>query len=360
MFIDHFGSGGAQRQIVNVAKGLKAFGYHVEFANYYSQYDHFEPEVRQYGIKINSLEKKSKYSLAVIHSVYKLINKGKFDVVISFLNTPNFYAEIACMFTSVKCIVSERSSFSGPISLTRRIQCLFHAFADKIIINSRYHENAIKHEFPYLRKKTLVIYNIVGDDFFSIGERRLASEINNVLCVGTINSNKNCRAIIEALYYIKKIHGKEVKITWAGKTGQSEGDKAYQKYCNELLKKYKLERQWNWAGEVSDIPSLHKKHSVLVHGSFYEGLPNALCEGMASGLIVLASNVNEHPYLLSEIDQELLFNPHNSEELAGRILRVIDLSLEDKQCLIDKIQQRANTLFRQDLIIKKFESEIVG
>src|SRR5690606_3047395 len=65
MVIDHFGSGGAQRQIVNLSKGLKLQGYDIEFAIYYSQFKHFERDVREAGIHINELKKTGRFSFKI-------------------------------------------------------------------------------------------------------------------------------------------------------------------------------------------------------------------------------------------------------------------------------------------------------
>jgi glycosyltransferase involved in cell wall biosynthesis len=226
MLIDHFGSGGAQRQIVNLAKGLKEQGYYVEFAIYYPQFRHFESEVKQAGIEINELKKSSRFSFSIIYSVCQLIKKKCFNLVISFLDTPNTYAEMASLFTGVKCIVSERSAFPGnKISLSRYIQCTLHTLADRIVVNSKSHQSALIKAFPFLKNKAHIIYNIIGDEFFAIGTNRLVSQNNKVLSVGTINVNKNCLLLIKAIHFIKQKYNIEINVTWAGKVGQSGDDK---------------------------------------------------------------------------------------------------------------------------------------
>lgn len=355
LLIDHFGSGGAQRQIINLAKALKEYGYYVEFAIYYPQYKHFEPEVRESDIWINELQKKGRFSVSVVYSIYKLIRHKRFNLIISFLSTPNFYAEVVSVFVPVKCIVSERSAFqNNEISFTQRMQCYFHIAADSIIINSTSHKNALVKTFPFLEKKAYTIYNIVGEKFFDVGKNRLASSGNHVLCVGTINENKNCLLLIKALHYLKQIYNIQINVTWAGKVGLSHADKEYHRQCVDLLQHYEIGNEWNWAGEVFDIANLYSTHSILVHSSFFEGLPNAICEGMASGLLILASNVNEHPHLLADIGTHLLFNPNDHIELAEKLFAVINLSNTDKQDLIDSIYERAQSLFNRKIILRKF------
>lgn len=359
MLIDHFGSGGAQRQIVNLSKGLKLQGYDIEFAIYYPQFKHFESDVREAGIHINELKKAGRFSFKIVYSVCKLIRKKRFDLIISFLNTPNSYAEIASAISGVKCIVSERSAFpNNKISLLRYCQCYLHALAGSIVINSKSHQCAVDTAFPFLRKKTRVIYNIVEKEFFDIGNNRQAVKNDRVLSVGTINSNKNSILLINALYFLKQKYNVEICVTWAGKVGQSDEDTRFYKQCVELLKNYGISNQWVWAGEVSDITKLYHTHSILVHCSFFEGLPNAICEGMASGLIVLASNVNEHPNLLQDIDADLLFDPNDSRELGRKLYDVLNLDIRRKQELVDRTYNRARTFFDRISILEKFDQLI--
>ncbi len=51
--IDHFGSGGAQRQMVNLALGLSRRGHDVEFLVYYPEFDFFRARVDEAGLTVH-------------------------------------------------------------------------------------------------------------------------------------------------------------------------------------------------------------------------------------------------------------------------------------------------------------------
>ena len=58
--IDSLGSGGAQRQMVNLARGFKSKGYDVEMLIYYPQLNFFRPEVEKAGGRIHEKKKKKR------------------------------------------------------------------------------------------------------------------------------------------------------------------------------------------------------------------------------------------------------------------------------------------------------------
>jgi glycosyltransferase involved in cell wall biosynthesis len=92
-----------------------------------------------------------------------------------------------------------------------------------------------------------------------------------------------------------------------------------------------LNEQWDWLGERSDIPDLLQAHTALIHPSFYEGLPNVVCEALACGLPVLASDVCDHPYLVEEGVRGFLFNPHSPDSIAEAINKLY-LASHDRRC----------------------------
>jgi glycosyltransferase involved in cell wall biosynthesis len=53
----------------------------------------------------------------------------------------------------------------------------------------------------------------------------------------------------------------------------------------------RISTEWRWLGEREDIREILRSHHALVHPSLYAGLPNAVCEALASGRPALVSDV---------------------------------------------------------------------
>jgi len=66
--IDNLGSGGAQRQMINLARELKTRGHHVEFFVYYP-HDHYLPLLDEVGIPVHFHLKTFRYSIAPLFEV---------------------------------------------------------------------------------------------------------------------------------------------------------------------------------------------------------------------------------------------------------------------------------------------------
>jgi glycosyltransferase involved in cell wall biosynthesis len=87
-------------------------------------------------------------------------------------------------------------------------------------------------------------------------------------------------------------------------------------------------------GYASDeqLRSLYQHAEFLIYPSFYEGFGFPVVEAMACGCPVVASNASSLPELMPNDDW--LFDPHNIEQMATMMKRVLSLPPEKRQALI--------------------------
>ena len=88
--IDSLGSGGAQRQMVNLLIGLKEKGHDVAVFVYHPKYKFYFEIIKNAGIPIYQAHLNKGFSFKVIFRLINIIQKYRFEVIISYLNTPNF------------------------------------------------------------------------------------------------------------------------------------------------------------------------------------------------------------------------------------------------------------------------------
>jgi glycosyltransferase involved in cell wall biosynthesis len=331
LVIDHLGLGGAQRQIVELACGLARRGHTVELFNYFPEHDFFLRRVREHGIAVHSYRKGKGFSFGVVGAIASLLRQRDFDVVVSFLNNPNIYTEIARLASHrARLVVCERSSNRGDLSpLAARGRRLLHAFADHVVANSETHAAWLRKNW-WLRAKVSCIYN--GLDLQALAPARRApprgSELR-LLAVGRVCPEKNLLNLIAALRCFHRKHGYVPELSWAGKKDTSDGGQRNVAQVDELLRSLpEISARWHWLGEQLDMPSLLREHDVLIHASLYEGLPNAACEALAAGLPVLISDVCDHPQLVADGERGFLFNPNDPLSIAGSIEKAVALDAE--------------------------------
>jgi glycosyltransferase involved in cell wall biosynthesis len=73
------------------------------------------------------------------------------------------------------------------------------------------------------------------------------------------------------------------------------------------------------------------EYDALVHPSFIEGLPNAICEALACGLPILAGDVCDHALLVEHNVNGYLFDPGLSESIAESLVAFAELSPGSRQ-----------------------------
>lgn len=339
--IDNLGPGGAQRQMVNLAKGLALRGHGVEFFTYYSD-SHYKKILDDLSIPINLHLKKFRYDLSPIIKIRELVVKNKYDVTLSFLDTPNFYSEVAHTFIGkTKLVVSDRLAFpSRKIPLKFKMLLVGHGLADRVIVNSHHHRTQIVEELPCLRNKVQTIYNGCDLDIFRPLKHRKFKEDGrlSLIVVSSVSFKKNSINLAKALHICKNKYGLDVYITWVGSTYVSGQRTAPFEETNAYLKKFGLDGYWEWSGVRQDIPKLLAEHDALIHPSYYEGLPNAVCEALACGKPVLVSNVCDHPLLVKDGVRGYLFDPYNPDDIACSILKLYNNPDEyEKICINSRL-----------------------
>lgn len=320
--IDNFAAGGAQRQMVALADGLIRRGHEIEFYVYYPHIDHFAHQVEALGSPVHVHHKSHRYSLAPLFALARLVRTNRFDATLAFLRTPVVYAELAKLIAPrTPLVVSERSMYEQ-IPPRLRLQQELHRLADWITVNSQQQRLRMIRAFPWMASKISTIYNGVDLDTFLPD---LAVDLTNkepsrpltLLAVGSTTRNKNAMGLARALADLKRRGSPLPEVDWAGEPTGPNAERAKAE-VDAFLTAERLESNWKWLGKRSDIPELMRRYDALVHPALMEGLPNAICEALASGLPVIAGNVGDNAYLVGE-DRGLLFDPSDPTDIARSI-----------------------------------------
>lgn len=357
--IDSFGSGGAQRQMTSLALGLDKRGYKVEFFIYHPHLRHFAPHVERAKITIHEHAKRHRFSTAVIVAMRRVLRAGQYDCVLSFLDTPNFYCELLRMLPPrTPLIVSERLVYpAGRMPISKRLQQQFHRLADCITVNSHHQRERMVRQFPWMSNKICTIYNGVDLDYFypapkanSNGQRP-----KRLLASGTIFPRKNALGLIRGLSACSEDVRRRVHVNWVGKTGSGMEGQCYLEEATQLIERLGLRDCWTWLGERSNIAELIRQHDAVVHPSYMEGLPNAICEGMASGLPILASRTGDHAILVEEGVNGFLFDPASPSEMAAAIDRFVGLTSEEEANMRTKSREFAQQQLSLDKYVENYE-----
>ena len=357
--IDHFGSGGSQRQFVHLMNGLARMGYKVTIFTYHESLDFFKDDISHKHIKIYSVEKKKIRWIGVVKSLRRVVGEVEPNFVISFLHIPNLLCEFLSFFTSIPClIVSERTSRHDDKNFfIRYVRRIMHSRATKVVVNSTDHHRWLTKKFRWLAHRTACIYNGIDNKFFDAEIPQHPGNKLKFIGIGRIDCNKNPILVVESLILFAKKNGWCPKFEWIGRVGHKKKDVAYFEKVNKLIiSNDVVKSSWTWTEESKDISAVLAKSHVLIHPSRYEGLPNVVCEALAMGRPVLASKICEHPYLVGQQGERgFLFQINDSKSLAKSIEELTSMTSLQWNGLSVRCRIYAEVNFKLTEMVIKFE-----
>jgi GalNAc-alpha-(1->4)-GalNAc-alpha-(1->3)-diNAcBac-PP-undecaprenol alpha-1,4-N-acetyl-D-galactosaminyltransferase len=225
------------------------------------------------------------YNLRRIQVLKQAIVASQPDLVISFVNTTNILTLLACRGLKVKTIVSEHvhPTFSQLNKITQLLQQSTYQQADLVTVQT----HAALSFFPTDRYKTFVIPNPVVLPRSEPIQSQLYTDDRHLLAIGKLIPQKGFDLAIKAFAQVAQKYP-EWTLTILG-----EGDlrSELEKLCLEL----DIEDRVFMPGVVKNIDAHLRKADIFILPSRFEGFPITLCEAMACGVPVIASNCLSGP-----------------------------------------------------------------
>ena len=356
--IDNLSTGGAQRQLVNLAIGLKRRNYVVEVFCY-SSGDFLAQPLHEINVPIHWYIKGGRFSPGVVMFLRKLIDTRHYNLLLSFLTTPNFYSILAGKIFGTQhlpVLVSERSSdYPGWVSKTEKIVRRLYRLSDHVIVNSNHQRVNLSSLFPSYSKRITTIYNGYDLNLFTPSQKEPDNHRLKILVVASVSPYKNGLCLIEALRILKNKFALFPRVDWIGQRVMVGNRLTSLLEMEQALNLYGLENQWRWWDQRIDIINQLYQHDVLVHPSFVEGLPNVVCEALACGRPVIVSNTLDHPYLVQDGQSGYLFDWQNPSDLAEKIRLFGELSSDERANLGRNGRRFAELHLSMDRYIDEFE-----
>ena len=308
------------------------------------------------GIHAHVQLKKSRFSLDVVRGLRRHIDQGKYQAVVSFLNTPNFYAVLSSFFSRTRpaVIVSERfcdlPGYPNSIELAVRH---FYRLSSKIIVNSHHQRMNFIRRYPWMEKRVVTIYNGYDLSEFIAFEGEPDNSQLTILVVASVSRYKNGLCLVRALDILQKQYGLLPRVNWVGQRVRHGDHLKYLLSMEDEIRRFGLSEQWQWLDQRTDIIALLHQHDVLVHPSYGEGVPNVVCEALACGRPVIVSNALDHPYLVKDGVNGFLFDWRDPDDLGRKIKAFYDLSRDERH----RMGEMGRELAEKDLSIERYVTD---
>lgn len=349
--IDSLGSGGAQRQLVNLAVGFKEKGYDVSFLVYHS-INFFIELLDENEIQVHEIIEAN--YLKRLMKMRRYIRSGGFDSVLSFLEAANFICEFAGLpWRKWKLVVGERSANPNILkSFKLRAFRWFHVLADSVVANSHENIKMVRKINPFLSaRKCHVIYNTIDFEKWKPNAKNYQFKKDgrlNLIVVASHQYLKNLNNLVEAVYLLECEEKENLRINWYGGVSADNSKEAAIKKINE----YQLNTNFSFYDPIAHIHQQVNKADAVGLFSFHEGLPNVICEGMAIGKVVIASKVSDIPRLIS--NNKLLSNPSCSQSIFNSLKYLLQLNKLDFEKEGNKNRMLAKKIFNKEKIIQNY------
>lgn len=346
-------SGGAERQMVTIAKALKTIGHDVSFVCY-AEGEFFLEELKQADIKVSFLLKKS--ALLRLWTFRRYIRNGHYDVVISFLETANILNCFAAMGGhSWRIITGERSSRKENL-LSRRgriVAALIKSYADALVCNSDNAARMWNSIYPNLSDKLRVIYNTTAIDehLGKVGPNR---NFIKVVVAASYRKEKNLLNVVKAVSMLSVTDRNKLKIEWYG-ASDFEGSN-YEQCKNEIVMN-ELQDTIVLQSQTSKIFDLMASADYVGLFSLYEGLPNVICEAMCLGKPVIMTPVSDYDKLVD--GNGYLSEGFEASSIRDVLLKILNTPVETLEQMGRQSKEIASHLFSESIVIDKWLKEIV-
>lgn len=325
LLIDSLGEGGAQRQFVYLAQGLKARGYDVRCFYYWPNLDFYRPFLEQAGVPFIACREAGTYWKRFFH-ILRAIRDFHPDTVIAYLDTPSIMACLARCCCRFRLIVSERNTTQQLRWRDRIKYTLFHR-ADAIVPNSETQGDFLRRHYPGLTSRIHVITNTIDAGRFTPPACPPQNAVPRIISVGRMTSQKNYLGMVEAVHLLHE-RGLHAEFHWyLGKRQNAE----YPRQVQERIEAYRLTDCIHMHPANPNIEEAYRCSDIFWLASFYEGFPNVLCEAMSCGLPVVCSKVCDNPYIVAEGVHGFLADPDCPQEMADALERLLHLSPEQRR-----------------------------
>ena len=217
------------------------------------------------------------------------------------------------------CGPQKPSWFKGlmfPLVWCGKMQQLRHVRHE--IAVSRHNLRKLQARYFPLRRRFSQIYH---SRLRETAEIKKEPRLPVILNVGHVARRKGQMVLAQAFARIA-IRFPEWSLQLAGPDVDGETAEA----IRNLARKQQLEGRLQLLGKRNDAPELMRRAGIYVQPSFVEGLPLALQEAMFHGCASIASRIPPHQELIQENQSGLLFEPGNSDQLAGALEKLIQNS----------------------------------
>jgi glycosyltransferase involved in cell wall biosynthesis len=371
--------GGAEKQLVTLAKALNIKGFDVTVLCFYPN-GAFEKDFNATTVKLMSLDKKGRWDMiGFFWRLFYQLRSIQPDVLHTYLPDSNVIAIfLKPFFPTTKMVWGIRHSNWGISQSSQKkdkqyvkwdgaqnsllyLERKLAWFADLIIVNSyagqKFH---LSKGFP--ADNMIVIPNGIDVDHFQPDlkaglavrqEWNISPDTILIGVVGRLAPMKDYPTFLQAAALLCQ-ERQDLCFVCIGR----EQEPDYTKQLDDLTSQLGIADRVIWAGARLDMPEVYNALDIIVSTSAYgEGFSNAIGEAMACGKPCVVTNVGDSAWIVS--DRGIVVPPGEPKALKNSVLQLI-MEMGNCNYTHTKIRQRIVENFSVPQLLHKTELNLLS
>lgn len=359
--------GGAERQLVALARGLKERGHDVQVVLFYAG-GIYDAELTAAGVPIHFVGKSGRWDTAgFIFRLTATLRRLRPGIIYSFLDLPNILSVLLSpaaggprLVWSIRAAGMEMHHYDWLSQVIPWLEARLSGLADVVIANSRAGAAwAASRGFPadHLR----VIENGIDTARFRPDpaaragvrvELGVAQDEKLIGLVARLDAMKDHPSFLRACAALAD-HRNDVRFVCVG-----EGPASYRSELATLAEQLGVADRLIWLGARQDMPSIYNALDIACSSSaFGEGFSNAISEAMSCGVPCVMTDVGDSARIVCELGE--VVPPRDANALARAMARMLE-RIQQESDIGRRVKERIETEFSLGRMVMRTERLLFG
>ncbi len=360
--------GGAERQLVMLAKGLDKTLFHITVGLFYDEGALRHELANVQGVQLVAFRKGGRWDILPFgRRLVKFLKSYSPDIMYTFLPDANIVGLVCGKRAGVSEIVwgirasnMDLSQYDWLPRISSWCQQRLSRFPDLVIANSQAGLNyAVGQGFP--KGKMVVVRNGIDTDLFC-PDRKAREYLRKVWgiprdkkligLVARLDPKKGHLTFFKAAAMFLR-EERNVRFVCVG-----EGPKDYRDGLELLAENLGLGPYLTWAGECRNMPAVYNALDIACSSSsFGEGCPNVVAEAMACGVPCVVTDVGDSAQIVGQWGE--VVPPGRPEAMTQALKRTFG-RLDDEPGMKEQVRARIVDNFNVGLLVKHTENALKG
>jgi glycosyltransferase involved in cell wall biosynthesis len=254
-----------------------------------------------------------------------------------------------------RLIISERSAKEELFRKTQtKIYGYLCRYACSIVYNSENAKRIWLRRYPKYKSKLQTVYNTLNLDTNTTTEYVPQKEGKlHLIILASYQYLKNPVGLAKAISLLNEDERSKLKIDWYGRKEVITGDTRAYDEAMQIIKENNLEKTIQLNDETKDVANKINETDVVALFSRVEGLPNAICEGMALGKPIIMTRISDYDVLIDETNGWLC-DWNNPESVKDALVAAANTPEEKLLQMGTASKKKARELFDQETVVNQW------